>query len=193
MRLPYVTDPPPVDSPADQEVVNRIRRRRAPLPLVEVDRTLLHSTAIADGWNSFFGNIRMRTSLTQDIREIVICRVAALNQAWYEWGHHYPLLLAAPEWKMGDGLGSALRDAAIGDWKANENGLSPKQAAVLQYTDILTRKVKVPQEIFDELKSHCSGEKEIVEITATIASYNLVSRFLVALDVGEKNNDRETA
>ncbi len=31
------------------------------------------------------------------------------------------------------------------------------------------------------------NEKEIVELTATLVSYNMVPRFLVALDVGEKN------
>ena len=42
--------------------------------------------------------------------------------------------------------------------------------------------------MFDEVKEHFS-EQEIVEITATVAAYNLVSRFLVALDVGEKNDE----
>lgn len=51
----------------------------------------------------------------------------------------------------------------------------------------MTRDVQVPQALFDELKG-LFNEKEIVEITATVASYNLVSRFLVALDVGEQNN-----
>jgi hypothetical protein len=31
------------------------------------------------------------------------------------------------------------------------------------------------------------GDKQVVELTATIAAYNAVSRFLVALDVGECN------
>lgn len=51
----------------------------------------------------------------------------------------------------------------------------------------MTRDVKVPQALFDELKG-LFNEQEVVEITATVASYNLVSRFLVALDIGEMNN-----
>jgi hypothetical protein len=31
------------------------------------------------------------------------------------------------------------------------------------------------------------GDREVVELTATVAAYNCVSRFLVALDVGECN------
>lgn len=50
----------------------------------------------------------------------------------------------------------------------------------------MTIGVSVPDEVFAELKKHFS-EQEVVEITATVAAYNCVSRFLVALDVGERN------
>jgi len=67
--------------------------------------------------------------------------------------------------------------------------MTEKQVAVLHYTDAMTKNVKVPDEVFAELKKNTSSDKEIVELTATIGAYNLVSRFLVALDVGEKNRD----
>lgn len=51
----------------------------------------------------------------------------------------------------------------------------------------MTRHVKVDEKTFERLRKVGFNEKEIVEITATVASYNLVSRFLVALDVGEQN------
>ena len=50
----------------------------------------------------------------------------------------------------------------------------------------MTLDVRVPDEVFATLKEQFS-EREVVEITATIAAYNCVSRFLVALDVGERN------
>jgi hypothetical protein len=50
MRLPYVADPPPASSPSDVEIVERIRARRAPRGLTDLDRALLHSPAVADGW-----------------------------------------------------------------------------------------------------------------------------------------------
>jgi alkylhydroperoxidase family enzyme len=64
--------------------------------------------------------------------------------------------------------------------------LSAEQRAVLRYTDAMTRTVTVSNEVFGELKGFFS-DQEVVEITATVAAYNCVSRFLVALDVGEKN------
>jgi alkylhydroperoxidase family enzyme len=64
--------------------------------------------------------------------------------------------------------------------------LDAQHIAVLAYTDAMTLSVAVSDYVFDQLKLHFS-EREVVEITATIAAYNCVSRFLVALDVGEKN------
>ncbi|KAJ9231911.1 hypothetical protein DTO207G8_4032 [Paecilomyces variotii] len=61
----------------------------------------------------------------------------------------------------------------VGDAHASgsEGVLNRKQNAVLQYADAMTKSVKVPDEIFQELKDNFS-EKEVVEITATVAAYN---------------------
>lgn len=67
------------------------------------------------------------------------------------------------------------------DLQSNSN--SEALTAVLTYTDAMTLTVTVLDEVFANLKKHFS-EREVVEITATIAAYNCVSRFLVALDVG---------
>ncbi|UKZ62817.1 uncharacterized protein TrAtP1_004052 [Trichoderma atroviride] len=78
----------------------------------------------------------------------------------------------------------AVKSDALGE--RPEGLLSEKQWAVLVYTDEMTRTVQVKDETFAALKRHFS-DQEVVEITATVAAYNCVSRFLVALDVGEKN------
>lgn len=69
---------------------------------------------------------------------------------------------------------------------SSQGALDDKEWVVLRYADAMTRSIDVPQSVFDELKKLFS-EQEVVEITATVASYNMVSRFLVALDVGECN------
>lgn len=51
----------------------------------------------------------------------------------------------------------------------------------------MTRDIKVPQALFDEVQATGFSNQEMVELTATVASYNMVSRFLVALNVGEQN------
>lgn len=187
MRLPYVSDPPPVASAPEEAIVARIRSRRAPNPLQALDLTLLHSPPVADGWNSFLGAIRTRTSLPADIREVAICRVAVLNQAWYEWMHHAPLAFAGGVSEAG--LRSLRDTGSAGRGKEFEEGLTEKQAAVKVYTDAMTKDVVVSEEVFARVKGLFS-EREVVEITATVAAYNCVSRFLVALDVGEQNGKK---
>jgi len=183
MRLPYIdpSDPKTFTTPDEQAIVERVRARRAPRPLQALDLTLLHSPAVADGWNSFLGAIRTKTSLADDVREIAICRVAVINQAWYEWGHHAPL---AKDAGVSDEGMKLLKEGNLTG--SNGGGLSDKQWAVVKYTDAMTRDVVVKDEVFEELKKHFSSQ-EVVEITGTVAAYNCVSRFLVALDVGEKN------
>jgi alkylhydroperoxidase family enzyme len=162
MRLPYA-DPSSLTAPDDKAVVARVEARRAPRPLQALDLTLLHSPAVADGWNSFLGAIRTKTSLAADVREIAICRVAVRNEAWYEWMHHAPLAREGGVSEEGMGiLGEA--DAAA---RKGAAGLTAKQWAVVAYADAMTRDVAVEQEVFDGLKQHFS-EKEVVEITATV-------------------------
>lgn len=185
MRLPYVPDPPPTSTDAEAEILARVQARRAPNGLLPLDRALLHSFPVADGWNSFIGAIRTRTSLPTVIRELVICRVAVINGAWFEWEQHAPLLREGGLSEEAMGL---VRDSQSDlNGSVGNNTLSPDQIAVLNYTDAMTKTVAVPDHVFQELKG-CFDEREVVEITATAAAYNCVSRFLVALDVGEKNH-----
>ena len=46
----------------------------------------------------------------------------------------------------------------------------------------ITRHVQIPDGLFAELKSRLSPT-ELVELVASTAAYNMVARFLVALDV----------
>ena len=62
--------------------------------------------------------------------------------------------------------------------------MDEKHLAVMEVTDAMTLGIIVPQGKFDALKKHFS-DREVVEIVATVSAYNCVSRFLVALDVGQ--------
>ncbi|KAJ5473243.1 Carboxymuconolactone decarboxylase [Penicillium sp. IBT 31633x] len=185
MRLPYVADPPPTSTPDEARILASVQARRAPNPLLPLDLALLHSFPVTEGWNSFIGAIRTRTTLSTVVRELAICRVAVVNGALFEWEQHAPLLTAGG---LGDEALKFVGDAqADFSSEAASSVLSTEQRAVLKYTDAMTKTVTVSDEVFAELKS-CFNEQEVVEITATIAAYNCVSRFLVALDVGEKNH-----
>jgi alkylhydroperoxidase family enzyme len=175
MRVPCVEPQSPV--------TDEIKARRGG-ELLELDRALLHSPPIASGWNALLGAVRTQTSIRADLRELAICRIAALNEAWFEWKHHYPLALKA-------GLNEDLLQLVkLGrEWKPSGTDEVPYTALnwiVLEYVDSMTLDVKVPDKLFQDLKAWWD-DKELVELTVIIATYNMVSRFLVALDVGEMN------
>jgi 4-carboxymuconolactone decarboxylase len=159
-------------SAATGEVAERVRARRNGT-LTPLDLMLLHSEPLADGWNTLMGAVRTRFELPADLRELAICRVAVLNDAPYEWHAHAPLLQQAG---FDDEQLDAVRDP--GDAAC----LNPAHRLVLAYTDAMTRDVRVPDELFGAVLGEL-GERGTVELTATVASYNMVSRFLVALEV----------
>ncbi|CAK4032499.1 related to 4-carboxymuconolactone decarboxylase family [Lecanosticta acicola] len=176
MRLPYIDDDPKMSTAEDQAVVERVKERRGG-KLIALDKTLLHAPPVADGWNGFLKAIRTQTTLPDSIRELAICRVAALNHAWYEWDQHKPILEKS----------SALKQDVVEKIKDrgwDGSGLDEKHLAVFEYTNAMTLGCIVKEAIFKGLKALFS-DREVVEITATVAAYNTVSRFLVALDVGE--------
>jgi alkylhydroperoxidase family enzyme len=100
-------------------------------------------------------------------------RVALLNSAEYEYRAHVPFALA-------DGVSQEQIDALPG-WQVSKS-FDDRERAVLAYTDSMTRGIRVPDPIFAEVRRHFD-DREVVELTATIAGYNLVSRFLVAMQL----------
>ena len=63
--------------------------------------------------------------------------------------------------------------------------LSALQAAALRFADASTFSVHVPSATLDALKGLLATDQQLLEATAVVATYNMVSRLLVALDVGD--------
>lgn len=141
--------------------------------MLHIYRMLLHSPAVAEGWLAMMTAIRQRCALAGNLRELVIMRIAQLNGADYEAEQHHAFALK-------EGVSEA-QLAELEDWE-NSKLFSPLERAVLDYTDAMTCDVKVPDEIFAEARRRFD-KQGLVELTATVASYNMVSRFLVALGV----------
>jgi 4-carboxymuconolactone decarboxylase len=162
----------------DDEVTARIRARRGG-KLMLLDEMLLHSPPVADGWNSLLGAVRGEMTLPANVRELVVLRVAVLNRADYEWQAHEP-----PAREAG------VTDAELAEIRQERPvNLSPEVLAAVAYADAMTRDITVPDALYDALGAFFD-DRQIVELTATAAVYNMVSRFLVALEVGQ---DRASA
>jgi alkylhydroperoxidase family enzyme len=174
-RIPYRRD----DDPGIGELVAAIKSRRKGR-LINLDRMLLHSPPFAKGWNALLGAVRRDLELPPRVRELAICAVARLNKADYEWDHHAPEFLAAggPQVEL-DALDDV--DAAV----RNERLLDEPSRAALAVTLELTRDMAVSDATLAQARK-IFGDRQLVELVGTIATYNMVSRFLVALGVDEK-------
>ena len=71
--------------------------------------------------------------------------------------------------------------SALPDW-TDSGAFDPRERAALAYTDAMTRDVQVPESVFAAMRAHFDAQ-HVVELTATIAAYNMVSRFLEALQI----------
>lgn len=176
-RVAYVPGERTADEP---ELVGRIRARRGGT-LLNLDRLLLRSPPFAQGWNTHLGAVRRELSLSAQLRELAVCSVAVLNDADYELQQHAPeLLRAGGTADQLQELGQLGRVTQVTEEFAAFNAV---ERAVLQLTLEMTRHVRVSDITFDRVRAALGDERQIVELVGVIATYNMVSRFLVALDI----------
>jgi len=142
--------------------------------LINVYRLMLHSPVLANAWFEFNQAVRYGTEIDGQSRELAVLRVAILNDVEYVQRAH------GPAYALKEGL-TPEQVAAVADWRSSKL-FSDRQRALLAYTDAMTREIKVPEAVFAELRKHHS-ERQVVELTMLIGAYNMLTRFLQALDV----------
>jgi AhpD family alkylhydroperoxidase len=140
----------------------------------ELYQALLNSAPLAEGWEKLLTVIRNRSTLPADVRELVILRVAVLNRAPFEFDAHAPHARRAG---VSDEKLAAIRLADVGE------PFTEFEQAVIVFADAMTRDVQVPDRLFEPLAA-AFDHRGLVELVATIAAYNMVSRFLEALRIG---------
>jgi alkylhydroperoxidase family enzyme len=175
MRIPDWT---PERKPQPQDLVQAILERRGGT-LLNLDRALLWSEPLARGWNTYLKAVRTGLGASRQLRELGICTVALITGAHYEYHHHAPDYLAAGGTQPAlDALQAYVRAGAQGE----PQGLAGDEALIARYAAQMTRDVKVDDALFAALRQRFETT-ELVEITAAIATYNMVARFLLALGV----------
>ena len=143
--------------------------------LIPVYGLLLHSPDIAQAWMGFINAVRWKNTLTARLREIVIVRVAVLNNATYVIDVHRQHFAAA------DGLTIAECDALLAA-KIGNSTFSELERYVIDYVDALTLTSQVPEIVFEQVK-HSFDERQLVELSVLTGAYNMHTRVLNALKV----------
>jgi alkylhydroperoxidase family enzyme len=166
-HLPYAD----LSSEAVRPLVDRITAERG--SVLHLYQMLLHSPPLAEGWLNYLTAVRQKLDLPGGLRELVIMRVAVLNGAPYEAQQHAPIALQ-------EGITQAQLDA-LDSWQ-DSAAFTPLQRAALALCDTMTRQIHVDADTLQAVKQ-ALGERQTVELVATIAAYNMVSRFLEALQI----------
>ena len=159
--------------PELSDLVERIRGARRGR-LINVYKLLLHSPALAESWFQHNNAVRWKTALDGRLREMVIIRIGYFLRVPYIVRQHVPNL-AIPE-------GLTLEECdALADWEASAR-FGARDRAVLAYADSMTRDVDVPDAIFEKLRIFFD-ERQIVELTILIGTYNMHARVMGALRI----------
>jgi AhpD family alkylhydroperoxidase len=135
---------------------------------------LANSAPICAGWLALFTSIRQDSLLAANLREVAMLRVAVLNRAEYEFVSHTPYALAAG---LTEAQVMGLRAASI-----DRNLYQPLEVAVIDYTDQMTQEIQVDDDCFAPLRA-AFDDQLLLELTVTVAGYNMVSRVLEALRI----------
>ena len=142
--------------------------------LINIYRLMLHSPALANAWFDLNQAVRYGTEIDGQSRELAVIRVAILNGVEYVQRAH------GPAYALKEGL-TPEQVAALWDWRASQL-FTAQQRALLAYTDAMTEKIEVTDDVFDNARKHFS-ERQIVELTMLIGAYNMLTRFLKALKI----------
>jgi alkylhydroperoxidase family enzyme len=157
------------------DLARRIREQRGG-KMLNLYRMLMNSPPVAEGWLHLLTAIRQQCLVPALYTELAIMRVAVINDAPYEFAAHLPF---ARKEGMSEAQLEGLR--TLPALAAPAPGMfDERAAAVIAYADSMTRQIHVPDAVFDATARFFDA-RQMVELTATVGAYNMVSRFLEAL------------
>src|SRR5437762_969433 len=142
--------------------------------LINIYRMLLNAPPLAESWFNHSNTVRWKTSLDGRLRELVIIRMGHLTGSQYVLRQHVPALA------LKDGVSVEECDA-LADWPPSKF-FNARERAVLAYADTMTRDIVVPDDVFAEVKRHFD-DRQLVELTVLIGTYNMNARVLQALEL----------
>jgi 4-carboxymuconolactone decarboxylase len=159
------------------ELYARIRAQRG--RILNIHQVVGHAPKLLRAQAAYAASMREDSSLPRDLQELLILRIAQVNDSAYEQSVHRPIAIrvgAAPA-KI-DALAS-WRDAPLFD---------ARERAALGYVEQASRTGDVDDTTFAATRQVFSPQ-EIVELTALVAWYVGNSRFVRALRIAVEDGE----
>ncbi len=163
--------PEPLDDPILAEMFKRIRETRG--HVLNIHRVVGLAPKMLRAQASYARALREESSLPRDLQELLILRIAQVNDSAYEQSVHRPIAIAC-------GAPAAKIDA-LPSWKTSSI-YEPRERAALAFVDQAARSGAVDDGAFETLTQTFSPQ-EIVELAALVAWYVGNSRFVRALQI----------
>ncbi|MBV8675142.1 MAG: carboxymuconolactone decarboxylase family protein [Acidobacteriaceae bacterium] len=135
---------------------------------------LAHAPAIGGSVLKLIHSILTAADLDFFLHELVILRVSQRCQAWYAWTQHITVAQAI-------GLSDA-QTAALARGEAPEDLFSPRERALLAFTDEVLDRSRVSDRTFERVQQEFST-REVVELLITIGYFRMIGSLLTNLEV----------
>jgi alkylhydroperoxidase family enzyme len=161
----------PIEDPILADMYKRIRESRG--RLLNIHRAVGQAPKMLRAQAAYARALREDSSLPRDLQELLILRIAQVNDSAYEQSVHRPIALRC-------GVPQAKIDALPG-WDA-ASLFDPHERAALRFVDQAAASGEVDDGVFQALRQAFSPQ-EIVELTALVGWYVGNSRFVRALRI----------
>jgi len=162
------------DDPGLAEMFQRIRASRG--RVLNIHRVVGHAPKMLRAQAAYARALREESSLPRDLQELLILRVAQVNDSAYEQSVHRPIAIECGA--------SREKIDALAAWRTSSL-FDARERAALGLTEQAARSGEVTDDVFAAARSVFSPP-EIVELTALIAWYVGNSRFVRALQVASE-------
>ena len=154
-----------------QDIFSHILAKRG--FILNIHQVVAHSPKMLRAQAKYAASLREESSLPRDLQELVIMRVAQVNESDYEQSVHDPIAISC-------GVTRAQLDS-LSNWE-NAAVYSDKWRAALAFADQAGATGEVEEAVFSDLKRHFSNQ-EIAELAALVAWYVGNSRFVRAMQI----------
>src|SRR5438105_2356400 len=167
--------PEPTDDPILADIYGRILESRG--RLLNIHRVVGQAPKILRAQAAYARALREDSSLPRPLQELLILRIAQINDSAYEQSVHRPIAL--------DCGVPAAKIAALASWSTS-SAFEPRERCALRFVDQAARSGEVDDDVFLAARQSFSPQ-EIVELTALVGWYVGNSRFVRALQIGAES------